>query len=78
MYKPIVMNVEAQKLNIIERFMKFRGESAIQEMELAVTRIEMNNRADDSIQDIKQGRIRSFEEFRLDIKEWIETKKNTK
>jgi len=72
------MNIEAQKLKIIERFMKLKEESAIQEMELAITRIEMNNRADNSIKDIRQGKVRSLEEFSSEIKKWIETKKNTK
>ena len=72
------MNVEAQKLNIIERFMKFREESAIQEMEKAITRIEMNKRADDSENDIKEGRVRSYGEFSSDVKEWIKNRKSIK
>ncbi len=72
------MNVEEKKLNLIERFMKFREESAIQEMELAITRIEINNRADASIDDIKKGKVRSYDEFSTDVKEWIKSRKSTK
>jgi len=72
------MSIETKKLNLIERFMKLREESAIQEMEVAITKIEMNNRADASIEDIKKGRVRSYDEFSTDVKEWIKNRKSTK
>ena len=72
------MNLEAKKLSLIERFMKFREETSIRQLEIAITEIEMNTRAEASEEDIAEGRTRSYDEFSKDVKEWLKEKKNTK
>jgi hypothetical protein len=72
------MNVEAKELDLIERFMKFRDESAIREMEKAISKIEMNTRADASIDDVQKNNVRSYDEFSQEIKLWMMNRKNSK
>jgi hypothetical protein len=72
------MNVEAKKLDLIERFMKFRDESAIREMEKAISKIEMNTRADASIDDVQKNNVRSYDEFSQEINLWMMNRKNSK
>ncbi len=71
-------NLEARKLSLIERFMKFRQESAIDQLEIAMTQIEMNSRLEASWEDVENDRVRSYESFSKDIQEWIASRKNTK
>ena len=72
------MNLEAKKLSLIERFMKFREEASIRQLEIAITEIEMNVRAEASEEDIANGRVESYDDFSKDVKGWLKKKKNTK
>jgi hypothetical protein len=72
------MNVEARKLSIIERFMKFKDEFSIQELENTLSRLEMNNRIELSLDDIEKGRVRQYEEFKSNVTEWITVQRNSK
>jgi hypothetical protein len=68
------MNLEAKKLNLIERFMKFNQERSILQIEAAITEIEINSRAELSEQDIEQHKVRSYDDFSNEIKGWIQSK----
>jgi hypothetical protein len=71
------MNLEAKKLSLIERFMKLKQEQSILKLEAAITEIELNARADASQQDIKEAKVRSYDDFSKDVKQWI-SKRATK
>ena len=66
------MNLEAKKLNLIERFMKLQQEQSILKLEVAITEIELNARADSSQQDIEKGNVRSYDDFSNEVKQWIQ------
>lgn len=68
------MNLEAKKLNLIERFMKLNQERSILQLEEAITAIELNARAESSEQDIKNGDFRSYDDFSNEVKQWIKSK----
>jgi hypothetical protein len=68
------MSIEAKKLSFIERFMKLKKENSIQKLEAILTEIELNARADASEEDIKQGKLQSYDEFSKDVKQWMLSK----
>jgi hypothetical protein len=68
------MNIEAKKLSLIERFMKFRNETSIHQLELAITEIEMNVRAEASEKDILEKNTRSYDDFSKDVTTWLKDK----
>lgn len=68
------MSLEAKKLSLIERFMKLKQERSILRLEAVITEIELNTRADSSAEDIEQGKIRSYDEFSKDVKQWLKNK----
>jgi hypothetical protein len=68
------MNLEAKKLNLIERFMKLKKEGSILRLEAVITEIELNARADASEEDIQNGKIQSYDDFSREVKQWIERK----
>lgn len=68
------MNLEAKKLNLIERFMKFNQERSILQLEEAITEIEINTRAEASEQDVEERRVRPYSDFSNEVKEWIKSK----
>ncbi len=68
------MNLEAKKLNLIERFMKFNQERSILQLEEAIIEIELNTRAESSEQDIEQEKVRSYSDFSSEVKQWIQSK----
>ena len=68
------MNIEAKKLSLIERFMKFRNETSIHQLELAISEIEMNVRAEASEKDILEDNTRSYDDFSKDVTTWLKDK----
>lgn len=68
------MSLEAKKLSLIERFMKLKQERSILRLEAVITEIELNTRADSSAEDIEQGKIRYYDEFSKDVKQWLKNK----
>jgi hypothetical protein len=68
------MNIDAKKLNLIERFMKFNQERTILQLEEAITAIEINARAENSENDIEQGNTRLYADFSNEVKQWIQNK----
>lgn len=68
------MSLDSKKLSLIERFMKFKEERSILQLENAITEIELNNRAEESEKDISTGRTRSYDDFQAEVKKWISSK----
>ncbi|MBI2258985.1 MAG: hypothetical protein HYU67_08810 [Flavobacteriia bacterium] len=68
------MSLEAKKLNFIERFMKLKQERSVLKLESVITEIELNARADTSLEEIKQEKTRSYDEFSNEVKQWLKNK----
>jgi hypothetical protein len=68
------MNIEAKKLNLIERFMKLKQEQSIFKFEVLLTELEMDARAEASRKDIEKGNIRSYDNFSSEVKQWLKSK----
>lgn len=68
------MNIDAKKLSLIERFMKFNQERTILQLEEAITAIEINARAENSENDIEQRNTRLYADFSNEVKQWIQNK----
>ena len=72
------MNIEARKLNLIERFMKFQDEEDIIQLDNALSEIEIQIRAKASESDILKGNTRSYEHFSRDVNSWLQHRRSTK
>lgn len=72
------MNIEARKLKLIERFMKFQDESDIIQLDKALSEIEIQIRAKASETDFLEGKTRTYERFSKDVKAWLQHRGNTK
>ena len=72
------MNIEEKKLGLISRFIKLKEERAINQLELAITRLEMDERAEDSIKAIDNGDVISLTKFKAEADEWMIQRRNTK
>jgi hypothetical protein len=68
------MSLEAKKLNLIARFMALEKETSILRVEEILTEIELHARADASEEAIKNGQVRSYDDFSKDVKQWLTTK----
>lgn len=65
------MSLEAKKLNLIERFMKLKQEHSILKLEAVITEMELNAHADSSQKDIEQGKVRLYDDFSKEVKQWL-------
>jgi len=72
------MNIEEKKIDLISRFIKLKEERAINQLELAITRLEMEERAEDSIRAIDSGNVISLNKFKAEAEEWMIQRRNTK
>lgn len=68
------MNIEAKKLNLIERFMKLNQDKSIFKFEALLIELEMKARAESSKKDIEFGNIRLYDNFSNDVKQWLKNK----
>jgi hypothetical protein len=68
------MNIEAKKLNLIERFMKLNQEQSIFKFEALLIELEMEARAESSKKDIESGNVRLYDNFSNDVKQWLKNK----
>lgn len=66
------MTIEAHKLKLIERFMKFKDESDIKRLDDALSQIEMQIRAKASEADVLSGKVRYYESFSKDVRSWMQ------
>jgi hypothetical protein len=68
------MNIEAKKLNLIERFMKIKQEQSIFKFEALLIELEMEACAENSKKDIESGNVRLYDNFSNDVKQWLKNK----
>lgn len=71
------MDIQAKKLSLIERLMKIREAATLQLFEDLLIQVEMDDRAETSINDIKEGRVKPYSQFKAEAKEWIKNRKRT-
>ncbi len=65
------VEVEELKSNLIQRVMKVENLSTLERIEDILVQEEMQRRLDESLADIKEGRVHSLEEFRQMNEKWL-------
>ncbi|MFD2037594.1 hypothetical protein ACFSKL_22560 [Belliella marina] len=65
------MKVDSLKLGLIERLMKVQKTSTLVRMEELITRAEMEDRAEESLNSISNKEIISIEEFKKENHKWV-------
>ncbi|SEF70577.1 hypothetical protein SAMN03080598_01076 [Algoriphagus boritolerans DSM 17298 = JCM 18970] len=64
------MNAEKLKLNLIQRVMKIENTETLERIEDLMIQKEMEARFQESLEDIKEGRVHSLEEFKQMNEKW--------
>ncbi|WP_026966612.1 hypothetical protein [Algoriphagus terrigena] len=64
------MNAEKLKLNLIQRVMKIEKTATLERIEDLIIQEEMQARFKESLEDIKEGRVHSLEEFKQMNEKW--------
>ncbi|TRX58739.1 hypothetical protein FNH22_12750 [Fulvivirga sp. M361] len=64
------MKAESLKLDLIERLMKLQKGSSLQKVEKSIIRVEMEARAEESMEAIKNGDTLSMDEFKNENRQW--------
>ena len=64
------MNAEKLKLNLIQRVMKIEKTATLERIEDLIIKEEMEARFKESLEDIKEGRVHSLEEFKQMNEKW--------
>ncbi|MBN7809322.1 hypothetical protein J0A68_00050 [Algoriphagus sp. H41] len=65
------MEVEELKSMLIQRLMKVEKAATLERIEDILVQEEMQRRLDESLADIKEGRVHSLEEFRQMNEKWL-------
>jgi len=68
------MNREKLKLNLIRRVMKINETSMLERIEDLIIQEEMEARLKESLEDIKEGKVHSLEEFKQMNEVWFKAK----
>jgi hypothetical protein len=68
------MNREKLKLNLIQRVMKINETSMLERIEDLIIQEEMEARLKESLEDIKEGKVHSLEEFKQMNEVWFKEK----
>jgi|AntRauMFilla1563_2_1112583.scaffolds.fasta_scaffold00641_10 hypothetical protein len=68
------MNREKLKLNLIQRVMKINETSMLERIEDLIIQEEMEARLKESLEDIKEGKVHSLEEFKQMNEVWFKAK----
>lgn len=64
------MNAEKLKLNLIQRVMKIEKTATLERIEDLMIQEEMEARFQESLEDIKEGKVHSLEEFKQMNEKW--------
>jgi len=64
------VNAEKLKLNLIQRVMKIEKTATLERIEDLIIQEEMQARFKESLEDIKEGRVHSLEEFKQMNEKW--------
>jgi hypothetical protein len=68
------MNIEAKKLNLIERIMRIKQVATIDKFESLLTDLELQARAETSLGQIQNNEGRSYESFSNEVEQWLKDK----
>lgn len=63
--------MEKLKSDLIQRLMRVEKASILERIEDILVQEEMQNRLDESLEDIKAGRVHSLEEFKQMNEKWL-------
>lgn len=66
----VYMKAETLKLGLIERLMKLQKVSALERVEKSITQVEMETRAEESMEAIRKGETLSIAEFKCENRKW--------
>ena len=69
------MSIATKKLQLIDQLMKIGEEKTLARVEELLIRAEMEARAEESIQAIKDGNVISLEQFGKDCEEWLKARR---
>lgn len=72
------MDLQAQKISLAQQILSIQKESILQRYKNLLKQAEMEEMTDLSLESIKEGKVKTLEEFSQEAKEWIKNKKNTK
>jgi hypothetical protein len=64
------VNAEKLKLNLIQRVMRIEKTATLERIEDLMIQEEMEARFQESLEDIKEGRVHSLEEFKQMNEKW--------
>lgn len=68
------MTIEKRKLSMIQRLMRIEKSSSLEKIEESIIQEEMEQRIQESLEDIKAGRVHTLEEFRQMNQAWMKAK----
>jgi hypothetical protein len=68
------MRAETIKLGLINRLMKMQKTSTLEKVEKLVIQVEMETRAEESLNAIDKGDILSIDEFKKENEQWLKKK----
>ena len=68
------MTIEKRKLELIKRVMKIEKSASLKKIKESIIEEEMKQRMEESMEDIKAGRIHTLEEFKKSNEEWLSSK----
>ncbi|MBU3660154.1 MAG: hypothetical protein FGM14_09805 [Flavobacteriales bacterium] len=68
------MNIETNKLILIERIMRIKQVSIIDKFESLITDLELQARTEISLDQIQNNEGRSYESFSNDVEQWLKIK----
>lgn len=66
----VCMKAETLKLGLIERLMKLQKVSALERVEKSITLVEMEARAEESMEAVRKGETLSIAEFKSENRKW--------
>ena len=68
------MTIEKRKLELIKRVMKIEKSASLKKIQESIIEEEMKQRMEESMEDIKAGRVHTLEEFKKSNEEWLSSK----
>lgn len=72
------MSITTKKLELIDRLMKVGETKTLERVEELLLQVEMQGRADESMNAIREGNVISLEQFAQDTKQWLKARRALK
>jgi len=73
-HRKTAMTIEKRKLELIKRVMKIEKSASLKKIEESIIEEEMKQRMEESMEDIKAGRVHTLEEFKQMNEAWMKEK----